>query len=165
MKDNEQKPTNPADEMLESRSATKSLIFNPRPLSESEYGEPQRWKKGMLKALEYRIRILDLYQERLRFKADPKHNRRRYNSTSLSVKVHYARVYAAMEGTRLNEGREEKVVESMFHLREKPKPITAGDMFLDCTVKSGDFDGDFLSGLIVLENEGKILPKKDDEQQ
>lgn len=87
---------------LESRSASKALLQQP-PLSESQYGEPQRWKRGKFSASEYRNSLVKCSEDRMKFNDDPVNNRRRYNNASLKVKVIYKERLAALDRALVNE--------------------------------------------------------------
>lgn len=79
-----------AVQAMESRSASKSLLQNPTSLKDTPYSQPQRWKRGLLRASEYRAALRDS-ENQLKMTDDPKQNRRRYNSASLKNKVTFKR--------------------------------------------------------------------------
>lgn len=105
------------DDMMESRSASKALLQNPISLKDSQYGEPQRWKRDLLRTLEYCVRKFDMWQQDLGFIEDRRENRRIYNNLSIFNKVVYKRIYRSMVTAYQAQGGKGQIVESMFHLR------------------------------------------------
>lgn len=113
--------------MAESRSASKALLQ--RPLHHMEYSPPQNWKRQVLRSLEYFVRKFDTWQDILAFGDDLRVNHRTYNNLSLSKKVAYKRAFINMEYTHKHEGGKGKIVESMFHLRNKAVILRPKDVF------------------------------------
>ncbi|MNB58637.1 hypothetical protein D3C87_364650 [compost metagenome] len=91
------------DGMVESRSASKSLLRNPISLKDTPHGEFQAYRRQPFNTAEYRGRLVKCSEEQMKFTDDLEHNRRQYNSASLKVKVTYKRRLKALARAIGNE--------------------------------------------------------------
>lgn len=80
-----------AEQAMESRSASKSLLRNPHSLKDTPHGEFQAYRRGQFSTAEYRGRLVQCSEDQLKLTVDRDHNRRQYNNASLRVKVTYKR--------------------------------------------------------------------------
>lgn len=86
-----------AEEVIESRSAGKSLLRNPISLKDTPHGEFQAYRRTKLHSSEYRARKLVLIEEELKFTEDEVNNRRRLNNASLYLKVMHKRAVRGLD--------------------------------------------------------------------
>lgn len=101
-----------AEQVMESRSASKSLLRNPHSLKDTPYGEFQAYRRTRLGSSEYRARKLTLIEEELKFTEDEVNNRRRLNNASLYLKVMYKRAVRGLDRALAEESMTARCIQS-----------------------------------------------------